>query len=409
MTGQVHQHASRPRHEVADVIRSYGGGFLSRHKVAPQVVKVLGRLAICRTSELGGHVDVCPECGEIRISYNSCRDRHCPKCQGKERELWIEKRREEIIPTVYYHCVFTIPHQLNAVAMSNMREFYSAMFIAAWDTLAMFFRNHWHNLKKARFPHLKGAMTALLHTWGSNLSYHPHIHCIVPGGGVDKDGVWHDLPKSGDNGTKAFLFPVRAMSVMFRAKLIAELDRRGVDIPADIRNAVIHMPWNVNTRPTVKGAEKVIEYLGRYAYRVAISNNRIKDISDGNVTFDYKDYRTLDSNGAPVHKLMTITADEFLRRFSWHILPPGLVRIRHYGLLAPGNRDRLRKVQLQLNSAVIVPDRRVRLTYAVLCERRGRQLNECPNCHCEMQLLDSFPRPRSPTTMLSSATLHILH
>ena len=203
----------RTRFDIGQIIRDHGEKFLSTHNVVTPVRKAFGHMAMCRTSALGGHVEVCPECGEIKISYNSCRDRHCPKCQNKEREQWISFRREEIIPAKYFHVVFTVPDCLHAIAMSNQAAFYDCMFKAAWATIHDF----------AGDKGLRTGMTAILHTWGSNLFYHPHIHCIVPGGGMDKLGVWHHL-----NGCEKsdFLFTVHGMSRKFYGRFMALLTRR---------------------------------------------------------------------------------------------------------------------------------------------------------------------------------------
>lgn len=375
---------NRPRHEVAEVIRGWGKEFLDGQKVVPQVRKSFASMAQCRTSALGGHVERCPECGEIHISYNSCRDRHCPKCQNKEREQWVEMRREEVLPGVkYFHVVFTIPDCLHRVAMANQALFYNCMFKAAWATLRKFFEN----------KGLQGGMTSVLHTWGSNLYYHPHIHCIVPGGGVDVDGVWHGLEscKKSD-----FLFPVQALSLMFRGKMMSMLTKALAKAgqPAmeqHVRFKCFEKAWVVYSRPPAKGVHQVLEYIGRYAYRVAISNSRIKDVTpDGKVTYDWKDYK----HGA-VHKDMTVTADNFLHLFSLHILPPGLVRIRHYGLLSPSCRGKLRKAQAQLG-ATPVPKYRTKKPYLQISEEKGWGIGWCKCCGCRMQIVQTFERPRSP-------------
>ena len=376
---------SRPRYEVGQVIRDWGAEFLSRFDVVEQVRKSFGRMALCRTRWLGGHVEACPECGEIHVSYNSCRDRHCPKCQNKERALWVEMRREEVIPGVkYFHVVFTVPHCLHPTAMSHQALFYDAMFRAAWSTLRTFYGNQG----------LQGGMTAILHTWGSNLYYHPHIHCIVTGGGVDRDGVWHHL--RGCKGARDFLFPVQALSPMFRAKLMAMLTYRlkepGGAIPQHVRRQCFEKPWNVHSKPPAKGVGQVLEYIGRYAYRVAISNPRILDYDagEGKVTYDYKDYKHAGS-----HKTMGMSAVDFLHLFSLHILPPAFVRIRHYGLLSPSCRDRLRKVQQQLGGTPLPRERRKK-TYGEVCEQQGWEIGICPHCKCRMIVVETIAPARAP-------------
>lgn len=380
-----------PLFEVGQIIRDYGAEFFSRYPVVPQVRKSLAAMSLCRTRALGGHVEVCPECGEIHVSYNSCRDRHCPKCQNKEREVWIEMRKEEIIPGVkYFHVVFTIPDVLHPLAMRHMSLFYSYMFRAAWKTLKAFFEKQG----------LQGGMTSILHTWGSNLFYHPHIHCIVTGGGVDENGVWHHLKGCGES--KKFLFPVQALSKVFRAKMMAmlthALKQENVVIPQDVRKTCFSQGWVVFSRPPAKGVSQVLEYIGRYAYRVAISNSRIKDVSaDGMVTYDWKDYRN-----AGRHKTMKMHAVDFLHLFSLHVLPPAFVRIRHYGLLSPSNRDKVRQVQIQLGGTP-VPKERKKKSYMQICEEKGWQIGICPHCRCRMQILEIIEPARAPPLASVSA------
>lgn len=374
----------RPRFEVGQIVRDWSHELYAKHKVVPQVRKSFAAMALCRTRALGGHVEVCPECGEMHVSYNSCRDRHCPKCQNKEREVWIRMRKEEILPGVkYFHVVFTVPDCLHPVAMSHQAVFYSCMFRAAWNTLKKFY--------DARG--LQGGMTSILHTWGSNLYYHPHVHCIVTGGGVDKDGVWH--PLEGCKGAKDFLFPVQALSKVFRAKFLAMLTSAlkdtGEVIPQNVRKQCMDKSWVVYSRPPAKGVAQVLEYIGRYAYRVAISNSRILDYtSDGQVTYDWKDYK---QNAK--HKAMTMHAVDFLHLFSLHILPPAFVRIRHYGLLSPSNRDKMRKVQVQLGETP-VPKERKKPSYQQICEERGWQIGICPHCKCRMQTVEIIQPLRAP-------------
>ena len=374
----------RPRFEVGQIVRDWSHELYAKHKVVPQVRKSFAAMAVCRTRTLGGHVEVCPECGEMHVSYNSCRDRHCPKCQNKEREVWIRMRKEEILPGVkYFHVVFTVPDCLHPVAMSHQAVFYSCMFRAAWNTLKKFY--------DARG--LQGGMTSILHTWGSNLYYHPHVHCIVTGGGVDKDGVWH--PLEGCKGAKDFLFPVQALSKVFRAKFLAMLTSAlkdtGEVIPQNVRKQCMDKSWVVYSRPPAKGVAQVLEYIGRYAYRVAISNSRILDYTpDGQVTYDWKDYK---QNAK--HKAMTMHAVDFLHLFSLHILPPAFVRIRHYGLLSPSNRDKMRKVQVQLGETP-VPKERKKPSYQQICEERGWQIGICPHCKCRMQTVEIIQPLRAP-------------
>lgn len=375
---------NRPQFEVGQIIRDFGEEFFDAHSVVGQVKRAFVAMAACRTAKLGGHVEVCPECGEIHISYNSCRDRHCPKCQNKDREVWIEARREEIITGVkYFHVVFTVPHCLNPLAMSHQAMFYSCLFRAAWKTLEKCFGQQ----------NVKGGMTAILHTWGSNLQYHPHIHCIVPGGGIDDNGIWREL--DGCVGNRRFLFPVRSLSLIFRAKfmnlLTGSLAEDDEIIPQNVRKEAFEKDWDIESRPPARGIDLVLEYIGRYAFRVAISNSRILNYTeDGMVTFDWKDYK----NGG-IHKTTTIHAVDFLHLFSLHILPPAFVRIRHYGLLSPSNRDKLRNVQVQMGGTP-VPANRKRKSYQLICEQKGWRIGICPICGCRMVIIDVLPRTKSP-------------
>ncbi len=387
----------RTRFDVGQVIRDWSGSFYAKHRVVPQVRKSFAAMAMCRTRDLGGHVEVCPECGEVHVSYNSCRDRHCPKCQNKEREMWIQMRKEEILPGVkYFHVVFTVPDCLHPLAMPNQALFYSCMFRAAWNTLKKFYGRQ----------ELQGGMTAILHTWGSNLHYHPHLHCVVTGGGVDKDGVWH--PLDGCKQAKSFLFPVQALSKVFRAKFMAQLTSALKDIGKafsdDIRKRCMEKGWVVYSRPPAKGVNQVLEYIGRYAYRVAISNSRILDYNpdDGKVTYDWKDYR---QDGK--HKNMTMHAVDFLHLLSLHILPPAFVRIRHYGLLSPSNREKVRKVQVQLGGTP-VPKVRKKKSYMQICEEQGWEIGICPHCKCRMQTIDIIQPSRAPPASASQTrTAHL--
>lgn len=264
--------------EVGSIISRFKESFFAQYSPPEQVRKVFSHMEQCRTSALGGHVDACPECGDVRISYNSCRDRHCPKCQGREREEWIQARKEDVLPVKYFHVVFTLPDTLDPLALGNMAKTYSCLYQAAWKTLEAF------SNKKG----IQMGMIAILHTWGSNLHYHPHLHCIVPGGGIDANGLWKDI--SSAKAETPFLFSVKGMSRMFRAKFVAALGKK-VEIPQQIRKKLFDTQWVVYSKAPFKGVDKVIEYLGRYSYRVAISNARIKEITESTVTFEYKDYR----------------------------------------------------------------------------------------------------------------------
>jgi hypothetical protein len=327
---------TRPHYEVADIVRAYGATYRQQHPVRGAHEVVLRAIARCRTAALGGHVEACARCGAIRIAYNSCRNRHCPKCQGAARAKWLAAQQALLLPVEYFHIVFTLPHELNALLRVNPRRLYALLFCTAAATLQTF----------ARDPQHLGAelgVTAVLHTWGQNLTQHVHLHCVVTGGGLSRDGR-HWL-----NARRGFLFPVRALSKMFRGKFLAGLRRlhRGARLTFAGDSAALadtatwarwvgtlrRADWVVYAKPPFAGPERVLKYLSRYTHRVAIANERLLFVGDGVVRFRWKDYA--DHNRV---KVMTVAADEFLRRFLLHVVPRGFMRIRHYGLLAPCHR-----------------------------------------------------------------------
>ena len=328
---------SRPRLEVADVVREHGDDYRQTHPLSAAQEKVLGNIAVCRTSVLGGHVDECvdrKDCKFERVSYNSCRDRHCPKCQGPQRAEWLENRLERVLPTNHFHVVSTIPDDLNPLALRNKKVVFKILFDATSQTL----------IELARDDKRLGAtigITAVLHSWGQNLLFHPHLHCIVTGGGLSPDGEqW--IP-----GRERYFLPVTVIGKLFRGKFLDALNRAyksgELTLAGSIADLADPMVWNgfkdqlyrknwlVYAKPPFGGAEHVFKYLGRYTHRVAISNHRLLEMENGRVTFAYRDYKNdLDTT-------MTLTAEEFLRRFLLHVLPKGFTRIRHYGLYAGRN------------------------------------------------------------------------
>lgn len=332
------------RLEVADVIRGHGAAFLNTfgHVTSAAQRRVLRDLERCRTAALGGHVEACDQCGHQQIAYNSCRNRHCPKCQAAARAQWLEERSSELLPVEYFHVVFTVPDAIGQLALRNPRVIYGMLFRAAADTL----------LEIARDPKHLGAeigFLAVLHTWGQNLHLHPHVHCVVPGGGISLDGTRWIACRPG------FFLPVRVLSRLFRGKFLALLDEarrhgriafegqhQALAEPAALRLWLNHLhqkEWVVYAKPPFGGPAQVLKYLARYTHRVAISNQRLVKMDDGQVFFEWKDYAHGDSS-----KVMSLETVEFIRRFLLHVLPLGFVRIRHYGLLA--NRHRAEKLQL---------------------------------------------------------------
>jgi hypothetical protein len=306
----------RPQIEAGDIFRGLVQGIetigLNRYQL-----RTLSALRSCRTAALGGHVDACTECGIVRISYNSCRNRHCPKCQGNKREQWIAARNAELLPVPCFHVVFTLPQELNSLCLHRPKEAYTTLFRASWETLRLFGKN----------KHVTPGMIAVLHTWGQNLMLHPHLHCIVPGGGIDSNGKWKNIRTDG-----RFLFPVKALSSVFRAKYVALL-RKGELLTNESIKPLFAKQWVVYAKRPFAYPAHVVEYLGRYTHKVAISNSRLISYEHNSVTFSYKDYR----NGG-ILKTMELDDTEFVRRFSLHILPNGFVRIRHYGMLSSDSK-----------------------------------------------------------------------
>ena len=333
---QPTQSQSQPQYEVADVLNKLGSK-LEDLGLNSWQLRTLSALKKCRTSALGGHIDACDECGNISISYNSCRNRHCPKCQGRKREKWIENRENELLPVPYFHVVFTIPDTLNSLVLQQPKMLYDILFESAWETLQTFGKN----------KNLQMGMIAVLHTWGQNLSLHPHLHCIVPGGGVDENGAWKNIRNNGK-----FLFPVKALSKVFRAKFCEKLKANLKDKFNEnqeneyekIRQSLWEKPWVVYAKKPFGSPKSVVEYLGRYTHKIAISNGRIRGIDDKTVTFDYKDYRQ-----KGIKKQMVLSHEEFIRRFAMHILPKRFVKIRHYGFLSSTwKRIKLKNLQQKL-------------------------------------------------------------
>lgn len=335
----------QPGWEVADVLRHSD---LSALQLNAHQQKTLRALAQCRTAALGGHVDACTGCGSVHISYNSCRNRHCPKCQGHKRVEWIERREADLLPCTYYHVVFTLPGELNPLALHQPQGVYDALFASVWATLNQF------GCREG----LQLGMIAVLHTWGQNLSLHPHLHCIVPGGGVNVGGKWTPQLRSNN-----FLFSVKALSKVFRAKYVQQLRDKGLGDKA-LLERLFTKEWVVYAKRPFAGPRQVIEYLGRYTHKVAISNHRLEQVTERDVTFRYKDYK-----GEGAVREMTLTNEEFTRRFAQHILPLRFVRIRHYGLLSSTwKRGKLQALQASLKVKRKEPPLNTRLRKCPCCK-----------------------------------------
>lgn len=311
-----------PSYKIAHIIRVHFDEFSSVFN--SWQYHTLRALALCRTPALGWHEDVCTSCGTIRYSYNSCRNRHCPKGQATNREKWIMNREAELLPVPYFHVVFTLPDVLNELCLANKRIVYSLLFSYAFDTLYYFC---WDK----KFLGAQIGITAILHTWGQSLCFHPHLHCIVPTGGISFSGRW----KHAGLDHNGFIFPVKAFSKSFRGKFYFALkklfNKKKLSYDknsTELLKSLYKHNWVVYAKKPFGGPKQVIEYLGRYTHKTAISNHRLKNVTQNDVSFSYMDYR----DGKK--KVMSLSPKEFLRRFSLHILPKGFVRIRHFGFLS---------------------------------------------------------------------------
>jgi hypothetical protein len=376
--------------EVADIFRRYGDAYRQVHDLGRVERRVMSAIETCRTAALGGHVEACDACGTLRQAYNSCRNRHCPKCQGLARAEWLEDRQADLLPVPYFHVVFTLPAAIAEIAFHNKAVVYTILFRTAAETLRTI---------GADPKHLGAELgvVAVLHSWGQNLHHHPHLHCIVPGGGPSLDGTRWVSCRPG------FFLPVRVLSRLFRRLFLDALqsafDAGELGFSGDLAGlgdaaaftervgACRHIEWVVYAKPPFGGPEQVLAYLGRYTHRVAITNSRLIDEVDGKVRFRWKDYRHHDKQ-----KVMTLAAPEFIRRFLLHTVPDGFHRIRHYGLLANGHRaEKLALCRRLLAAPAPEPiepmdyrERYARLT--------GRSLDICPCCGGHMLSLGPLPR-----------------
>jgi hypothetical protein len=391
----------RPVLEVADIVRQHGAEFLNRHAahLGSGQRRFLRDVARCRTAALGGHVERCGDCGQERIAYNSCRNRHCPKCQGAARARWLARETTFLLPVEYHHVVFTLPAEQAEVMLVNQRVLYGLLFHAVRDTL----------LEVAADPHWLGVQPGVLlvlHTWGQNLHYHPHVHGVVTGGGlscnvagmVTEEPEWRAC-------RPGFLLPVRVLSRVFRGKFLAGLrlaHERGElvcpkKLPALAEASALarwltplyQKDWVVYAKPPFGGPAQVLKYLARYTHRVAISNQRLLSLDNGQVTFRYKDYA--EANRA---KRLTLSADEFLRRLVFHVLPRGFVKIRHYGLLA--NRQRALRLD-QARTLLVAVTVGCLLAGATLSVKPVREQPACPFCGSQRLERSAVARQLPPT------------
>jgi hypothetical protein len=370
--------------EVADVFRRYGEAYRQQHATALSTAqrRAMTAIELCRTAALGGHVEQCDSCGHERIAYNSCRDRNCPKCQSLARARWLADRQAELLDTQYFHVVFTVPDEIAVVAFQNKRTVYDILFRAAAETLRTIAADPAHLGAEIGF-------LSVLHTWGQNLLHHPHLHCLVPGGGISPDGERWTACRPG------FFLPVRVLSRLFRGLFLHYLDKAFTAgrlsffaslLPLHERPAFLqHLArartaeWVVYAKPPFAGPQQVLNYVGRYTHRIAISNSRLLVIDDGKVQFRWKDYRRDNRHG-----IMTLSADEFIRRFLIHVLPGGFQRIRYFGFLCNRQRNKqLARCRVLLGMAQVGPSTPPPPTgdYRDLYEAlTGNSLTQCPAC-----------------------------
>lgn len=373
----------RPQFEVAQIINRFGREYIEQCQPNSFALRTLDVLQKCRTSALGGHKDVCNCCGKQRISYNSCGNRHCPKCQSNKQALWVDDRISDALDVKYFHVVFTVPEALNQVCLLDSKRFYNSMFECVWSVLQTFGYSHYG---------VESGAICVLHTWGQNLSLHPHIHCIVPAAGLTLKGNLKHITKQGK-----YLYPVRMLSAVFRGKMLEKIKlqlKQSNLLPQyqSLLDSLWKKPWVVYCEPPLGNAQQIVKYLGQYTHRVAISNHRIENIDDSGVSFWYKDYKDKSKK-----KLTKLSGVEFLRRFCLHILPRRFVKIRHYGILSSKQKGRIKPLQTKKKQEVKVKEtaqeRILRIT--------GFDRYQCPFCKAGiMHTVELLPRIRSPTNLL---------
>ncbi len=384
----------RPKHEVAEIIKNFRITYERQFHPTPYISKTFRALLHCRTACLGGHTDVCDNCKHTRTSYNSCRNRHCPKCQAVNREAWIDHHSEKLLPVKHFHVVFTLPHELNGYCLRYPERMFALLFETAWRTIDGFASNKDH----------LGAdtgMMSILHTWGQQLMLHPHVHCIIPAGGLNKQAQWQST-----RGNGSWLFPVKEMKKVFRAKFVAgirKLMKQGlINDPGKLfLNALFKKDWVVYAKKPFNNSKGVMEYIGRYSHKIAISNHRLVHIDENEITFLYKDYRQ-----EGVKKHMTLTGEEFLRRFALHILPKSFVKIRHFGIYSSRSAEMLHAVKLKMTGRKPQAyKKKPKKNWKVICkEKLNFNPDLCPCCKKgKMVRVEVFtPLQRPPPSQLSN-------
>jgi hypothetical protein len=356
---------TRARPELADVFRQYGESYQRTHRISASQQKVMRAVSVCRTQELGGHLDRCDVCGFERPAYNSCRNRHCPKCQSLAKAKWLEKQTSELLPVGYFHLVFTLPHEFNRLILAHKKTLLALLFKAVSETLLEFGQTR-----------LKGTLgiIAVLHTWDQTLKDHFHLHCLVPAGAFSVDqSRWISARKN-------FLFPVTALSLVFRGKFLDLLQQacdQGKIPPVNNEiKASRQKSWVVYAKKPFGSPQTVLDYLGRYTHRVALSNDRILQVENGKVTLSYRDRKDGDRK-----KTMALEAHEFIRRFLLHVLPEGFMRIRHFGFLANRSKKQaLAQCRKLLNLAPALPKSPILSAKDLLLKVTGIDLTRCPCC-----------------------------
>jgi predicted Zn-ribbon and HTH transcriptional regulator len=371
--------------ELQDIFRQHIGGYRAERHLPIEQAKAVNAILACRTAALGAHVDQCDECGFEMVSYNSCRNRHCPKCQAFAKEDWADRQKQNLVNCRHFHVVFTVPAGLRPVFFQHQRLMYTALFRAVSETLLELCADK-------KYLGAKPGITAILHTWGQNLSYHPHLHCVVTGGGLSPAGTWK-------NGKKGFFLPVKVLSRKFRGKLLYFLRQLKLQFYGGLEplneagpygallRKLYKAEWVVYCKPPFGDERKVIDYLARYTHRVAISNERLVRHQDGFVSFRWRDYSDGDK-----HKTMTLRADEFIRRFLSHVLPSGFRKIRHYGLFAPRGKT-ARMILCKLLTGTFFDGRR-ETAIERLARIFGAEFNLCPRCHVG-HLVRASPSPKN--------------
>ena len=369
------------RPELADIFRQYGEGYRKTHRLPAAHRKVMRAVEVCRTAELGGHLKQCDRCGFEHPAYNSCRNRHCPKCQSLAKANWLQKQTSELLPVGYFHLVFTLPHELNRLILANKKILLALLFKAVGETLLEFGRR--------RFGGTVGII-AVLHTWDQKLQDHFHLHCLVPAGALSLDQrCWIKARRN-------FLFPVKPLSVVFRGKFLDFLQLAGakgkIETPSEKRQDLCQKNWIVYAKKPFGSPQTVLDYLGRYTHRVALSNDRILQVQNGEVTLSYRDRRDGDRK-----KTMTLETQEFIRRFLLHVLPDGFMRIRHFGFLANrSKKHRLPQCRKLLDLDPALPHCSAESAKDLLLKITGVDLSRCPCCHNgTMIVVADLPRTTS--------------